>query len=160
MPDFFFFYLRCKFSVRNAGKCGYRKKQTKAELTVAVLKCKCYSLNFQVRVWSSALYITFCPNLARCQGCFMVVQLLQSGMPICIPGVSFDYFYLRSSKTGPDLSFHLAMSRVNAVSSFQKSAWFRQERKVLSCCSRSPLLTCQQQDMIHLGPEEWNGEAG
>ncbi|KFO30448.1 Zinc finger protein basonuclin-2 [Fukomys damarensis] len=33
------------------------------------------------------------------------------------------------------------------------------KEKVLSCCSRSPLLTCQQQDMIHLGPEEWNREA-
>ena len=95
------------------------KEQAKAEVTIAILKCKCYSLNFLVSFLVQCFYITFCPNLACCQRCFMVVQLLQSRMPICIPGVSFDYFYLHSSKTSPDLSFHLAMSRVSAVSSFQ-----------------------------------------
>lgn len=30
--------------------CDYKREQTKAGLTVAILKCKCYSLNFQARV--------------------------------------------------------------------------------------------------------------
>lgn len=55
IPDFFFFSLKCEISVRQG--CDYKKKQTKAELTIAILKCKCYSLNFQVRVFEfSALH--------------------------------------------------------------------------------------------------------
>lgn len=84
--------------------------KTKAEVTIAILKCKVLHFEFSSEFLRSVLYITFCPNLACCQRCFMVVQLLQSRMPICIPGVSFDYFYLHSLKTRPDLSFHLAMS--------------------------------------------------
>lgn len=56
IPVFFFLFPEMQ---DNCQAQGYviTKKKTKAELTLAILKCKCYCLNFQVRVFEfSALH--------------------------------------------------------------------------------------------------------
>lgn len=61
------------------------------------------------------LYI-FCPNLSGCLWWGTVVQVLQSRMPICIPRVSFDDFYLHGS---PDFSGHLTFHLLHVKSQTQ-----------------------------------------
>lgn len=61
-------------------------------------------------------YIFFCPNLSGCLWWGRVVQVLQSRMPICIPRVSFDDFYLRGS---PDFFGHLTFHLLHVKSQTQ-----------------------------------------
>jgi len=58
----------------------------------------------------------FCPNLSGCVWWGTVVQVLQSRMPICIPRVSFDDFYLHGS---PDFSGHLTFHLLHVKSQMQ-----------------------------------------